>query len=775
MKRMLCLMLALMLLCGCGGPATPSQTAPTNPPAVSTAPTESLPPPTVSQAVLSLRENFPTIDGSTSLIPLEAGIRAAIFDISLEEATSQVIHSTTWESFYNMVDGKADLVLTCPPSQDQYEIAASSNVELEQVPVAMEGFVFVVNAKNPVSTLTQQQLKDIYSGKITNWKEVGGRNEEIIPYQRNYDSGSQNFMIEFMGDTPLMDAPIEHRPASMEGLMDVVAINDNASGAIGYSVYAYAADMYGNGNEIKFIKVDGVAPSKKTFADKSYPLLGKNYAIFHADQPEDSPVRALVDWMTSYEGQLAIARAGYVTADDIGFDYEEMALARYSGTGAGPKVQPASPYFNTLTQVCQYEWGESYSEFLPVEVAGGVSYVKGLANASLEAQINDFIQAQMEWVAPEHEKLSKWVAQQLQGEEYGLYSMDLPWFFSEYIPGTLDHACIITAKNGYLSVAVTVCGSNNRGEADAIYARTETATWDLLTGKRLQPEELFFQGVDIDEVLNDYVRRYSQSPADYWMIYPELKQEFVALPKTGWHLTHDAIYFDMDNPYFLTGCRIPLSELPDDVLVTQTAREFEDTWDGDDALYSRLFVSNDRDIYYAYNSDELVSCGFLKEEIHPNAAVINRQIMDVLNTNFTKKAILDWYAQYGVREEQLELWMLDWSLYNFGGKYLAFQGTLPYHYVEGGEEADRIVYPFETFFLYDLESGKQISWENLLKPGWKEHAQFQCLGEPIPFPEDVALAPNRINQQNTGDLDIGFQSGTIWYNATIPWEYVNHN
>ncbi len=71
-------------------------------------------------------------------------------------------------------------------------------MHLNLEPVAKEGFVFVVSKDNPVESLTQQQIRDIYSGKITNWSEVGGNDEEIIPYQRNNDSGSQNYMNEFM-------------------------------------------------------------------------------------------------------------------------------------------------------------------------------------------------------------------------------------------------------------------------------------------------------------------------------------------------------------------------------------------------------------------------------------------------------------------------------------------------------------------------------------------------------------------------------------------------
>ena len=185
MKRLLCILLALLLLTGCTTPPVQTTAPPeTALPIGTTAPT--IPPATAGADILALRENLPVMDGSTSLIPLEAGIRAAIFDISIEEATAQVAHSTTWSSFYTLLDGTVQLIFSTPPSQDQWDTAAERDIALEAVPVAREGFVFVVNADNPVDALTQQQLRDIYSGKITNWKEVGGEDLPIIPYQRNY-------------------------------------------------------------------------------------------------------------------------------------------------------------------------------------------------------------------------------------------------------------------------------------------------------------------------------------------------------------------------------------------------------------------------------------------------------------------------------------------------------------------------------------------------------------------------------------------------------------
>ena len=87
----------------------------------------------------------------------------------------------------------------------QEEHARDRGVEFEYTPVGREGFVFLVNASNPVDSLTIEQVKGIYSGKITTWKEVGGNDEPIQAYQRNSNSGSQSMMVRFMGDTPLMN------------------------------------------------------------------------------------------------------------------------------------------------------------------------------------------------------------------------------------------------------------------------------------------------------------------------------------------------------------------------------------------------------------------------------------------------------------------------------------------------------------------------------------------------------------------------------------------
>lgn len=333
MKKTMISLAALMMaasLCGCNGGSS-SQNSET--PAATTAVTDvtttdetaavttvatttaekSDEAPTINVEELGLtEENFPKLDGSTSAIPLDAGVYASLFGKTQEEVEALTVHTTTHQSFERLVKGEVDGIYTVPISAEQQAAADAANVKLESIPVAAEGFVFVVNAKNPVESLTQQQIRDIYSGKITNWKEVGGNDAEILPYQRNTDSGSQNYMTEFMKGYNLMEPKKEYIQYGMAGILDSIVVNDNGVNAIGYSVYSYAAEMYAQQGDIKFIAIDGVKPSLASMEAGEYPLLSCSYFMFNADAAEDAPVRKLATYLKSKQGQQAVVDAGYV-------------------------------------------------------------------------------------------------------------------------------------------------------------------------------------------------------------------------------------------------------------------------------------------------------------------------------------------------------------------------------------------------------------------------------------------------------------------------------
>ena len=267
----------------------------------------------VQKASLQLSlEEYPRMDGSTANLPMMAEIMSRVCGITLQEAEELTTCTKTSNAWSNVANGNADILLVYEAAEDTKAYLETVGTELEVTPVGRDALVFINNEQNPVDNLTQAQLIDIYTGKVTNWNEVGGEDLDIIPYQRVATSGSQSlFMKLLMKDVVPMDAPMELRPAEMGMLIDELARYNNEGNALGYSVFYYANYMYQQPG-LRMIAVDGVQPSDETIADGSYPLLNEYYVVIRADEPEDSPARLLRDWILSDEGSAAIVKAGYI-------------------------------------------------------------------------------------------------------------------------------------------------------------------------------------------------------------------------------------------------------------------------------------------------------------------------------------------------------------------------------------------------------------------------------------------------------------------------------
>ena len=229
-------------------------------------------------------------------------------DFPSEQATFQYNNSTS--GFTSLADGYTDVFFGTKSDASQEEYARKRGVEFEYTPVGREGFVFLVNAANPVDSLTIEQVKGIYSGKITNWKEVGGNDEPIVAYQRNENSGSQSMMVRFMGDTPLMDPPSKmHSAGSMSGLVKGIADYDNGRGAIGYSFRYYVTDLVGD-YDVKLLAIEGAEPTLENIEDGSYPITGEFYAVTRKGDSDENLARFL-EWVRGPQGQELVAKSGY--------------------------------------------------------------------------------------------------------------------------------------------------------------------------------------------------------------------------------------------------------------------------------------------------------------------------------------------------------------------------------------------------------------------------------------------------------------------------------
>lgn len=224
-------------------------------------------------------------------------------------------YSNTDPAYTKLINKEVDLIVVTEPSKEELERAKEGGVELEVIPVVNEGFVFYTNVNNSVESLTLEQIQKIYTGEITNWKELGGEDIPIIAYQRPVNSGSQTGILSLVMKGKKMKEPTTTEYIeSMAGIIDVVSNYENGKDAIGYSYYYYATAMYGN-PKMKFFSVDGVFPNHDTIKDSSYPLITAYYIVTLKGNDNET-VKALKETMLSSRGQKIARNAGYVELGD---------------------------------------------------------------------------------------------------------------------------------------------------------------------------------------------------------------------------------------------------------------------------------------------------------------------------------------------------------------------------------------------------------------------------------------------------------------------------
>lgn len=277
------------------------------------------------------KSDFKYIDGSTATIPITAELARQCCGASDDDIDEYVDHNTTGNAYYNLLMTAQEmphgveyasyktkkLLFATEPSIDEIKEAAEGGVEYEVTPVALDGFVFITHKDNPVDSLTVQQIKDIYSGEITNWKEVGGNDCEIIPYQRERNSGSQTAMEQLvMKDIELMEPKEGYRISSgMGGLVEAVAEYENRTSSLGYTYYYYLNNLYRN-DDIKVLKIDGISPDNENLRNKSYPFATAYYVV--TAKGGDSELMKLKDFIVSDKGQEIVKMAGYCTVNESG-------------------------------------------------------------------------------------------------------------------------------------------------------------------------------------------------------------------------------------------------------------------------------------------------------------------------------------------------------------------------------------------------------------------------------------------------------------------------
>ena len=255
-------------------------------------------------------EEYPRIDGSLACVPLCEALAVEMTGCTQEQAEETMADFTNTNPCYlELAKGNRDILLAYEPA-DSTKQELENYEPLEMSPVGQDALVFVVNEDNPIESLTTEQIFDIYTGKITNWNEVGGTDMEIQAFQRPETSGSQTMMRKLLiGDAAMAEVQKEQIASGMDDIIEALKRYDNSANALGYSVYYYASAMFRQPG-LKFLAVDGVVPSNDTIKSGEYPLVNDFYCV--TGEHSSPKAKEIKEWLLSEEGQSFVEGCGYV-------------------------------------------------------------------------------------------------------------------------------------------------------------------------------------------------------------------------------------------------------------------------------------------------------------------------------------------------------------------------------------------------------------------------------------------------------------------------------
>lgn len=194
-----------------------------------------------------------------------------------------------------VADGTADMGMSSRELSEE-----ETGLGLTETVIAHDAIAVVVNTTNEVTNLTKEQIKDIYEGKITNWSQVGGKDENIIVVTREAGSGTRGAFEELLGLlTTDKASTIIDRALVSEGTGSIMATVASKENAIGYISLGYRNET------VKLVEVDGVMPSAETVLANEY-MISRPLLLLTSNNTSDE-AKALLDYIVGAEGQSVIA------------------------------------------------------------------------------------------------------------------------------------------------------------------------------------------------------------------------------------------------------------------------------------------------------------------------------------------------------------------------------------------------------------------------------------------------------------------------------------
>ena len=256
----------------------------------------------ISVLVLACTQKATTINiaGSTTILPIVQAA-AEVFMDKHPEINISVRGGGSGIGIKSAIDQTIDIGNASRKISDkEADLVEEKDSDLIETAIAKDAISIVINRGNPIRNLTMEQLKSIFSGKINNWEEIGGKDMEIIVISRDVSSGS--FMV--FNEVVLDKSQVKVNSMRLASNNAVATTVSYTPGAIGYIGLGYVNDG------LKTLSIDSIYPSNETAKTDEYKLTRLLY-MYTSSTPRKSALE-FIDFILSAEGQNIVEKQGYV-------------------------------------------------------------------------------------------------------------------------------------------------------------------------------------------------------------------------------------------------------------------------------------------------------------------------------------------------------------------------------------------------------------------------------------------------------------------------------
>jgi len=242
-----------------------------------------------------------TLTGSTTVLPIAQNAAEDFMKMN-PNANISVRGGGSGVGIAALIDGTADIANASRPMKtEEIETAKEKGITPNEIVVAKDGIAVIVNPENPITGITLQQLKDIYTGKISDWRELGGEPGEIVVVSRDVASGT----FEVFNEKVLEGEKVRNDALMLASNKAVATTVAQTPGAIGYVGMGYLS------SEVKALPVDGVSPTKANVVSGDYSL-ARSLFMYTNGQPQGM-AKEFIDFILSPAGQKIVEEQGFVS------------------------------------------------------------------------------------------------------------------------------------------------------------------------------------------------------------------------------------------------------------------------------------------------------------------------------------------------------------------------------------------------------------------------------------------------------------------------------